>query len=189
MDVALIVAGAGAAIAGGLLSGAYQHCRDLYEQPKLQIDYEGTRVNKAETDNEIYIRARVRNSGRRTAKGARVFLTSLSEVQPTGILHPTSLHDSKPLAWSGWTFAPRDIPPASRVHFYIDLMRVSKHEPGRLFSVEQLFASQTALQKYSGTYRFQLTLTADNAKPATCEIDVTYKQDWNSLRAQAAPKT
>jgi hypothetical protein len=188
MDAALIVAGAGAAIAGGLLSGAYQHFRDLYEEPKLQIDYEGTDANKVETDNEIYIRARVRNAGRRTAKGARVFLTSLKEVQPSGTILPTSLYDSKPLAWSGWTFAPRDIPPASRVHFYVDLTRVSKHEQGWLFSVEQLFASQTALQKYSGTYRFQLTLTADNAKPATCEIDVTYKQDWNSLRAESAPK-
>jgi hypothetical protein len=63
---------------------------------------------------EIYIRARVRNTGRRTAKGALVFLTSLEEVHTSGNT-PTSLHDSMPLAWAGWTFMPRDIPPAPGV--------------------------------------------------------------------------
>jgi hypothetical protein len=31
--------GAGAAIGGGLLTGAYQHLRDWFSQPVLRIDY------------------------------------------------------------------------------------------------------------------------------------------------------
>jgi hypothetical protein len=87
MEIALV--GAAAAIVGGLLSGAYQHWREHFSRPKLEIDYEGTAANKVEIISEkidgidpgaIFIRARVRNTGRRTAKGARVFLASLQEV-------------------------------------------------------------------------------------------------------------
>ena len=46
----------------------------------------------------------------------------------------------------------------------------------------------TCVKNYSGTYRFQLTVTADNAEPATCEVDVTYAGNWNDLRAVAVPK-
>ena len=63
------------------------------------------------------------------------------------------------------------------MHFFVDLLRVSKHDPGWLLSVGQLFSSQGSLKTYSGTYRFQLTVTADNAEPATCEVDVTYARE------------
>jgi hypothetical protein len=161
-------------------------------QPKLQIDYEGTEANKIDVSYktgetevaEIYIRARVRNTGLQTAKGARVFLTSLREVQASGTT-PTSFYDSMPLAWSGWEFEPRDIPQG--VCFYVDLMRASKHTAGWLLSVQKVFASNASLKTYSGTYRFQLTVTADNAASVTCEVDVTYMQDWHTLRAVAVP--
>src|SRR5437879_783523 len=136
--IVIAVVGAGAAIVGGLLSGAYQHCRDHFSRPKLAIDYEDTPANKVETVAEVYIRARVRNIGGRMAKGAQVFLTSLKEVQTSGKTTATSLRDSMPLAWAGWKFTPRDIPPAPNVHFYVDLTRVSKHDPGWLISVENL---------------------------------------------------
>jgi hypothetical protein len=158
-------------------------------RPSLQIDYEGTEANRVEVNlktdttevSEIYIRARVRNIGQATAKGVLVFLTSLQEVQASGSTTPTPVHSSMALAWEGWRFQPRDIPQG--VTFYVDLMKVSKHTAGWFFSVEKpLSASQTALKDYSGTYRFQLTVTADNAGPATCEVDITYKQDWHTLR-------
>jgi hypothetical protein len=85
-------------------------------------------------------------------------------------------------------YAPRHTP-APGVHFYVDLMRVSKHQPGWLFCVEKLLASQAGLKDYSGTYRFQLTLTDDNAEAATCEVDVTYAKDWHNLRAVPVPKS
>src|SRR5258708_29941243 len=108
MEIALV--GAAAAIVGGLfwglLSGAYQHWRDHFSSPKLEIDYEGTAANKVEIISEkidgidpgaVFIRARVRNTGRRTAKGARVFLASLQEVHHAGTTTQTSFHDAKPL--------------------------------------------------------------------------------------------
>jgi hypothetical protein len=37
MEVGLLAAGA--ALAGGILSGVYQHCRDWISRPKLQIEF------------------------------------------------------------------------------------------------------------------------------------------------------
>jgi hypothetical protein len=165
-------------------------------QPKLEIDFEGTPganivdahyKRKDGTDvDDIYIRVRVRNLGQRTAKGSRVFLTTLQEVQPTGATI-TEIYDSLSLPWAGWAFEPRDIPPG--VSFYADLMRVSRHTEGWIFSAEKKFAIKAALEQYSGTYRFRVTTTADNAAPAICEVDVTYKQDWHTLKAVAVQRT
>ncbi len=161
-------------------------------QPKLEVDYEGTEANKVEAHykrdqtnvDEIYIRVRVRNLGQRTAKGSRVFLTRLREI--TADTTSVAIHDSLQLPWAGWLFEPRDIPPG--VSFYADLMRVSKHTSGWIFSVQKKFAIRPEMEQYSGTYRFRVTVTADNAVPAVCEVDVTYKQDWHTLRAVPVQK-
>jgi len=173
MTAALI--GGGAALAGGLISGAYQHVRDWFNRPKLRIDSKETAANKVNTEytqpdgtavSEIYIRARVQNTGRHIAKGCVVFLAKLEIVHPSGGTTSTVFFDSRPLAWAGWKFIARDVPP--EVDFYVDVMRVSKSVSGWRFSVEKLFANEAALQRHSGTYRFTLVVTADGAKPASC---------------------
>jgi hypothetical protein len=179
------------AVAGGLLNGAYQHLRDRLARPKVVIDFQGTEANQVTSEykigekvvSEIYIRARVRNTGHHVAKSCRVFVAALTEVHASGTT-PTSLKDAKQLAWAGYDFSPLDVPRG--VDFYVDVVRVSKSDPGWLFSVQKLFASQTQLKAYRGTYRFRLLVTADNADPAACEIDVVYDGDWHNLRAMRA---
>jgi hypothetical protein len=73
-------------------------------------------------------------SGTTTGKGSKSILTSIEEVEG-GNLIPTTFHDSKQLAWAGWSFEGREIPRDRDVHFYADLMRVSKHTSGWLFCV------------------------------------------------------
>jgi hypothetical protein len=167
----------------------------LASTPILDVDYEGTPANKTEAHytrdgvkvDEIYIRVRVRNLGTGTAKGVRVFLTDLHEVH-NGVTTPTSLvWDSLQLAWAGWKFDAQDVPEA--VSFYADVMRVSKQNSGWLLSVQKVrLANDADLDHYSGTLRFQITVTADNAPPTTCEIHVTYNKDWHSLRAVQVEK-
>ncbi len=194
-SVAVIVA-FGSAIVGAVLHGTYENWRDWRARPRLQIDYKGVEgANKVEVDYrkpdhqhiaEIYVRARVQNAGKRPAKNCLVYLTALTEVHPSGTTTPTSFHDPMPLTWAGYDFSPRGIPRG--VPFYVDLMRVSKHQSGWLISVEKLLGSQGNLTAYRGTYRFQLTATADNADPFVYEIDVSYNGDWNNLRAVAHTK-
>jgi hypothetical protein len=193
-DMTLALIAAGAAIAGGLITGAYQHARDWFNRPKLRIDSKESAANKVDSEykkpdgttvSEIYIRARVQNTGRQIAKGCVVSLAKLEKVHPSGRTTSTVFFDSRPLAWAGWKFLPRDVP--SGVDFYVDLMRVSKSVPGWKFSVEKLFGNEAALQSYWGTYRFSLVVTADNAKPASCRIDITYNGDWHNLNAVQVP--
>ena len=180
-----------AGVAGRVLSGIFPHAVAWFNKPKLILDFEGGNSNIVHDERKegekllsfIYVRVRVRNKGRHTAKGCRVFLTGLKEVLPGGNILPTALDDSKVLAWAGWHFSPIDVP--SGVEFYVDVMRVSKHDRGWLFSVEKLFSSQQNLKNYAGTYRFHLMVSGDNAAPAHCEIDVTYNGDWHGLRAVA----
>lgn len=191
IDTALI--GAGAAIGGGLISGAYQHARDWFNRPKLRIDSKETAANKVDSEykrddgtlvSEIYIRARVQNTGRQVAKGCVVYLASLENVHPSGKTTSTAFFDSRPLSWAGG-FSPINLPPD--LSCYVDLMRVSKSDPGFNLSVEKLFASEFGLQGHTGTYRFHLMVTADNAQPASCKVDVTYNGDWHSLSAVEVP--
>jgi hypothetical protein len=51
--------------------------------------------------------------------------------------------------------------------------------------VSQLFSGGDDIRSYSGTYRFQLTATADEAEPVTLNVEVTYDQNWHNLRAVA----
>jgi hypothetical protein len=195
MTETLVIAAvsAAAAIIGGLVSGAYQHGRDWFSRPKLQIDYQDTAANRTEASftndagtaiTEYYVRARVRNLGRRTARGAQVFLTSLKEVYPGGT-RETSFHDSMPLAWAGWNFIPREIPPAADVHFYVDVVRVSTLSEAWLLCVQKPLLNQAPVKSYRGTYRFHLTAIADNAAPAEFKIDVTYHGNYKNLSAVA----
>ena len=70
--------------------------------------------------------------------------------------------------------------------FYIEIVGVFKHESGWNFKKNQR-EEIISMKMFSGTYRLKLTVTADNAKPKSCEIDVTYQnkevRDWNQLRA------
>ena len=87
------------AIVGGLVSGALQLFSNWCSRPRLVIDYEGREADKIDTSvravdgtsiGDIFVRARVRNTGHRTAKGALVFLTSLKELHSSGSTTPTS---------------------------------------------------------------------------------------------------
>jgi hypothetical protein len=166
-------------------------------RPQLLIDFDGTESNIVHAEHMqgdkpvsmIYVRVRVKNEGSAIAKGCRVYLTELKEVYPGGSTHSTALDDSKVLAWAGWDFSPKDVPPG--VVCYADVVRVSKHDRGWLFSIQgKLFAHQQNLKDYVGTYRFRVMVTAENAAVGpSCEFDVIYNGDWHSLRAMPVTNT
>jgi hypothetical protein len=163
-----------------------------WRRPILTIDFKNLEDNNVPVQykyqgkdvEEIVYRARLTNGGWDTAKNCRVFLTSIKEVINTNEVK-TNYHDSKPLSWPGWKFEPRDIP--HNIVFYIEVVGVFKHEAGWNFKINQR-EEIPRMRTFSGTYRFQLTATADNAKPKSCEIDVTYPNkevsDWEQLRAR-----
>jgi hypothetical protein len=194
-DVGAALIGAGAAIAGGLVTGAYENLRDWLSRPILAIDCNSnsaaTRVENEymvgqEKKEEVYIRARVRNVGRRPAQNCRVYLTKLSEIKGTN-LGDTVFKDARPVSWAGWDFLPRLVPKG--VDFYLDIARVSKKTRGWVLPLERLFASEEKLTQYVGTYRFHLVATADNATPVQYSVDVEYNGDWHNIRGWHEDRT
>ncbi len=173
-----------------MVSGAYQHLRDWLSDPKLRLDFGGNEaasivevravVDKI-TRSSLFVRIRVRNVGRRVAKGCLVYLAGIEEVNESGTC-PTTFQDAMPLSWPLKDFEPRHLPPS--VDVYVDLVIISKDDPGWSFGVKQLYASQELMKIFKGTYRFHLVVTAENAKARKASVEITYKQDWNTLRAQ-----
>jgi hypothetical protein len=174
--------GVAGAVIGGFVGGVTPQLVAWYLRPELMIDYQGGKDNVVTIENansaEIWVRARVQNTGRLRAKECQAFLTSLHEVRADGSVFAV-LEDSKPLAWTGRSAAPLDVPPG--VEFYVDLLRLSKNYGG--WGIFGLFKHQQDLQRYSGTYQFRLMISADNVSPRRCAINIEYKQDWHTLRA------
>jgi hypothetical protein len=102
----------------------------------LKIDYpnDGSALTEAKysiTEGQVkrevtrrYVRARVRNVGKRTAQNCRVFLTGVEEVQTGGRPTETAFHDSMVIAWPLDDFEPRAIP--AGVAMYVDVVNVFK---------------------------------------------------------------
>ena len=99
------------ALLGGLITGSYQFVYDLLTRPVLKLDFlNETGRNMVETSvvhdgkwfSGVYVRARLRNTGRRPAKQCSVFLIAIDEVHPGGKTTPAPFHDAMPLSWSGW---------------------------------------------------------------------------------------
>ena len=99
------------------------------------------------------------------------------------------LADSKLISWAGSMpskFDPRPVP--NGVHFYADVVRVSKESSGWRFAIEEanLFDSQKPLLAYKGDYYFEVMVTSDNAHPVICKLVVSYNGDWKQLQARSA---
>ena len=181
---------AGAAIVGGLVSGAYQHARDWWTRPKLQLGFE-PEDDKLEASwegthafNGIVFRASIRNCGKRPALNCKVFVIALDKIHSSGTTL-TGFKDSRQAPWAGWSFEPRAIYSAGTL--YVDFVRVSKLASGWEFPYERTMAQDKALQGYRGIYRFQLVAVADNAEPCYLKIDVRYEGDWHNADAWMIP--
>jgi hypothetical protein len=191
--------GAGAAIAGGLLSGAFQEAFNWFRRPILEIDFQDCSAKEPKSPympqgsweveglqrEWIVVRANIHNRGRRTAKNCRVYWIALNEVHD-GKARPAGLRDSLPLPWAGWDFDPRDVPP--KADAFLDVVRFRKDVGAWDFPIRSFFSNRSTLNNFAGVYRFRIVATADNASPAYCEIGVDYRKDWNNLRAWRVTK-
>jgi hypothetical protein len=191
----LLSAGIGAV--GAIIGGLIQVSAKWWNRPKLKLDFVGNEANRTEgifTLNgreivQIYLRARLRNKGRRVARNCSVYLVGIVKVLPGGTA-PTKYHDAMPLTWPGSPRdrKPRDLPKG--IEAYVDVVSVRKNEPSWHFHIRELLGDPQAVQSltsYKGTFRLTLVATADDAKPRTLSFDVYHDGDWRNLRAQTSP--
>jgi hypothetical protein len=177
----------------GLFSGLLGRLVEEWRyRPRLVVEFipeeggfrtEGTWKNEDGTQiTEIYIRARVRNVGRRIAKKCRPYMIRLEEVHTSGTTQ-TPFCDSAVLRWPRADYEPRDIP--NGINCFFDVVGVLKNRPGWRFkfSEKEMVSDYAALPKYEGTYRFTVLVTGDGVEPEGRKIDVTYNGNSNNLRA------
>jgi hypothetical protein len=97
--------GVAGAVIGGFVGGVTPDLVTWYFRPQLKIDYQGAEENivtvestrgDGQTSTDIWIRARVQNTGGLRAKACQVFLTSLHKVRADGSTSAV-LRDSKVL--------------------------------------------------------------------------------------------
>ena len=184
MNLALL--GAGAAIAGGVLSGGFQLLLSWLTRPQLKLNFDPD-IDKSEVEwggdfpfNGVLVRVSLTNNGFRAAKNCSVFVTSLTTQHATGTTK-TSFAGSRQLPWAGWTFKARAL--HKGIPFYVDLARVSKASSGWQFTFKERRASDKKLEEKTGIYRFHIVAVADNAKPTNLRVDIDYNGDWKNLRA------
>jgi hypothetical protein len=190
-ELTVAAAGIAGAVFGGFIGGITPHLVTWYLRPRLRIDCldkdENVVVSEDPGDGgrrteNLWVRARVRNTGRLRAEKCQAFLTSLHEVRADGSVSASLIKDSKLLRWAGGSKDPLDVPPG--VEYYVDLLKVSKAVSGwgMLFGIFR-HQHKEKLESYSGTYQLQLMISGNNAAPQRCAINVEYKQDWHTLRA------
>jgi len=179
----------GGGLVAGLLSGAYQHWRDWQERPRLALDFEATdgpnlvRINGKDGQVDRYVRVRIRNVGKHVAKESIVYLTSIEEVHDSGTT-PTAFQEAMQLSWPLNEYGHRNLPNSGDL--YVDLVKIHSRAPGWHFGFKQLHANHDGLKSHSGTYRFHLVATAENAESKTLVVNVKYEQAVNTLRAYQA---
>jgi hypothetical protein len=158
---------------------------ELLEEPGFRTKAKWKREDGTEVE-EVYIRARVKNTRSRVATKCRPYLVKLEQVHPSGTITP-SFFDSVGLPWPLWDHTPRDIPKG--VNQFFDVVRTRKDKPGWHFMWREPFTNLAGLSNHQGTYRFTVLVTGDGVTPDGCTIDVYYDgKNWQSLKALSATR-
>lgn len=172
-------------VVGALLTVFSQSVISWWTRPKLVLEFDQS-IDRAQTSwtgespfDGFNLRVSVRNIGRRSALGTRVYIAGMHAVHASGLTH--SLRDSRQVSWAGWSFEPRSV--QRGITFYADFVRISKVTSGWQFTFSERMALDEDLESYKGTYRFDLLAVADDAEPARLKVDVDYNGDWHNVRA------
>jgi hypothetical protein len=161
-------------------------------KPKLKLMFEPTDsfISKTmeaniqtgqKTADVHYIRIRVTNISRKTARDCRAYLVDLKTLNEKGQLCKTNYCDSIPVAWSCQGRKDRfqliDIPPG--VNQYIDV--VVTRNTSDAFDL-QLMAKPfryVDLFRRKGKHIFTIQVCAQWAKPKRIMLELDWKGDWN----------
>lgn len=182
--------GAIAAIVGGMLAGGLPLLVSWWRGPVLDIEFEDRFIadkdytektaEKSALVHRRYVIVKLTNRGRATATNCRVYLTKIEAVN-AGVAKPTYYDGADQLAWPGWRFDARELPPSLRLP--VEIVSVDKSNEGWLFMIDAFIPEWESMRTLKGTYRFHLVATADNAKPKSRMIDINYSGDWHHLSA------
>jgi hypothetical protein len=171
---------------GWVLGIFTQPLQGAFFGPKLVIDCERAPGKIGENADNRYMKFRVRNFRKRSiAKNCRPYIIAIHKVSSGKVISDNLRRDSAQLPWEGGggdpnDYDPREIPFGASQ--YADIVHFSKkddNDSGWLFTAKPGYiATDTELKDYRGTYRIEVLVAADGAKPVRKSIDINYNGHW-----------
>lgn len=191
-----------AVLGGGILVAAGDAVIAFVRRPLLRIDFEDKESYAARTpirwpnptDPEnplsleaIYLRARVINHGKSTARSCRAFITKIRATDRSGNSRTIDDMDSVQIPWSLRTaqnneIAVLDLPVG--INQFVDIaFTISRDEPEKLFPAAIAFPQRfRPLFADAGRFEITIKIVADNAAPVERDIEFEWLGPWQSLR-------
>jgi hypothetical protein len=196
----LVATAIGGALGGGIVSVVAQEIVRWWRRPKLTILFENKSGHFAQTPIDwpnnfqnpaagttsyqaTYVRVKVLNSGRTTARDCRVYLTRVVRDHPDGSKEIIEDQDSAPLNWSMTLsgYQPIDVPVG--INQFVDICHtLSRDNPSKLFPTGFFpHRLRTAWAK-PGKFEIALLVTANNVEPVKKIISFEWTGPWDSIR-------
>jgi len=198
----LVAAAIGGTLGGGILVVAGNAAIAWFRRPVLRIDFEETEsyaartpINWPNTDNPdeplrleaIYLRARVVNVGKSTARACRAYITRIRVVERRGDVRTIDDMDSVQIPWSLRTaddnsIAVLDLPVG--INQFADIVfTISRNSPEKLFPGAIVFPHRfRSLFAKPGRFEMTVLVVADNATAVEREIAFDWQGPWDTLR-------
>lgn len=151
--------------------------------PKLSIELDRYYPPRTEPHRELYVRLKIQNTKKRTAKGCGAYLADIEKPDlATGRLGPTVFHDTFPLHWAyDAALVTVDLP--QRVPRYLDLVSVDESQGGIRphhlgLPPNQGVPLYQELWDKSEKLRFTVVVTAEGIEPEVRRITVDRRGEW-----------
>jgi hypothetical protein len=137
------------------------------------------------TQECVFVRVRVHNLTSRMARNCCVYLTAIRKQTENGRFVPTEYCDSIPLCWSYDQNPTQIIDVPGGVNRHVDVFKTVKGSSALTpsFITIPFMYSEDFFSK-QGTYRYQITLTADELPAERIEIEVQWKGGWDDFCAR-----
>jgi hypothetical protein len=190
-----------AAVSGGIVAVFLQEVVHWWRKPSLSIEYENKSAYQPKTPirwpndflnnpgaetseyEATFIRVKVINTGRSTAKNCRAFITAVRRQNTDGSSDMIVEQDAIALSWSmsPHLWSPIEIPVG--INQFADICHtLSRDNPSKLFLTGNFPSRLRKAWEKAGQFEVDITVTADGIKPVSRTIRFEWGGPWDSLK-------
>ena len=190
------------AFGGGVLTLIGQEGLRYIRRPRLTISFEDKAEYLSRTPihwpkvfddpasgtvelEAIYLRVKVLNVGKSTARSCRAYITHVERENFDGSTEKIEAQDSIPIPWSlrgERSLEPFDLP--GRINQFADVcFTISRDHPHKLFPAAPMFPLRFRRSwDKPGRFRLEITVTADGISSVSKTIKFEWQGPWDTLR-------
>ncbi len=133
-----------------------------------------------------YVRVKAKDRTWRVAKNCRAYLVKIEKQDERGNFVPTGYVDPMQLIWSAKGSREKGLLPIDLQKYapqFFDVISVRENQSSFRPEVEVWLFRDGSLLMEKGTFRFTVSVSGDNVKPATKRICLSWDGDIDKLKA------